>query len=143
MIVITLCNERASLPTKGSAGAAGYDLVSTENVFIPSRGQALAGTGVRMKIPPTLYGRVAPRSGLAVRRGIDVGAGVIDSDYRGEIKVVLFNHSNDPVELEVGTKIAQIVFEKIANPTLTMVPPGVFDAEDVTVRGENGFGSTD
>jgi dUTP pyrophosphatase len=95
-----------------------------------------------MRIPEWMYGRIAPRSGLAVRNGIDVGAGVIDSDYRGEIKVLLINHGKDAITLETGSRVAQIVFERIANPTFVMQSVELFDSKDNTARGSGGFGSS-
>lgn len=89
-----------------------------------------------MAIPDGLYGRVAPRSGLAVRHGIDVGAGVIDADYRDELRILLFNFSSEPFHIAEGDRIAQIVFERIAQPSLAEV-----EALDATSRA-GGFGST-
>jgi dUTP pyrophosphatase len=87
-----LCYD-AIVPTRGSDGAVGYDLYSSEDAVVPCQaGRALVGTGITVVLPPGVYGRVAPRSGLAVKHCINVGAGVIDPDYTGEIKVVLFNH---------------------------------------------------
>ena len=83
----------ARLPVKGSSFAAGYDLHASEAAVVPARGKALIPTGLAFAIPHGNYGRIAPRSGLAVKNFIDVGAGVIDSDYRGEVKVLLFNLS--------------------------------------------------
>jgi len=143
VVDITLCNESAALPTKGSDGAAGYDLYSTEDVTIPPGERRLVSTGLRMKIPSSMYGRIAPRSGLAVRNNIDVGAGVIDSDYRGEVKVLLINNGNrESVHLEAATRIAQIVFEKIAHPTFRTRTEEEFNTTDTTTRGSGGFGST-
>lgn len=139
---ITLCCESAALPTKGSPGAAGYDVYSTEKVTIPSGERQLVNTGIRMRIPSGLYGRIAPRSGLAVRNGIDIGAGVIDSDYRGEIKVLLINNGKESVAFESGTRIAQIVFERIESPTFYPYTSDEFDAKDDTTRGSGGFGSS-
>jgi dUTP pyrophosphatase len=85
-------NENAVLPKKGSTGAAGYDLFSSEDVLVPAGGKAKVPTGLSWMVPPNTYGRVAPRSGLAWKNSINVGAGVIDEDYRGEICVILFNH---------------------------------------------------
>jgi dUTP pyrophosphatase len=89
-----------------------------------------------MAIPAGLYGRVAPRSGIAVRSGIDVGAGVVDGDYRDEVRLLMFNFSAEPFEVRAGDRIAQIVFERIAEPELAVVDE--LDGED---RG-GGFGST-
>ena len=82
---------KAHLPVKGSEHAAGYDLFSSEDIVVKANGKALISTGIAMAIPVGNYGRVAPRSGLAVKNFIDVGAGVVDADYRGEVKVLLFN----------------------------------------------------
>ncbi len=82
------------LPLKGSENAAGYDLSAIEAKVVPARGQAMIGTGLAFGIPVGNYGRVAPRSGLAAKNSIDVLAGVIDADYRGELKVILANLSD-------------------------------------------------
>ena len=84
-------HDKAFVPAKGSEQAAGYDLFASEEIVVPAKGKTLIGTGISMAIPVGNYGRVAPRSGLAVKNFIDVGAGVVDSDYRGEVKVLLFN----------------------------------------------------
>jgi dUTP pyrophosphatase len=86
----------AQLPTRGSEGAAGYDLQSIESCVILPGKRAVVATGLSFELPAGVYGRIAPRSGLAVKHGIQVGAGVVDSDYRGEVKVVLFNHDINP-----------------------------------------------
>ena len=83
----------AVLPVLGSAGAAGYDLCAANNYIIPSQGKGTIETELAVSLPPGTYARIAPRLGLAIRSFINVGAGVVDSDYRGKIKVVLFNHS--------------------------------------------------
>lgn len=105
-------NPKAFLPSKGSDQAAGYDLYSIEELTIPSRGKSLVSTGISMAIPVGNYGRVAPRSGLAVKNFVDVGAGVIDSDYRGEVKVLLFNFSDTEFKVSPGDRIAQLIIEK-------------------------------
>ena len=93
LLVKRLCNN-AALPRRGTAGAAGYDLSATQNCIIPAKGKGVVKIGLVISFPPGLYARIAPRSGLAVKEFIDVGAGVIDQDYRGEVSVVLFNHSH-------------------------------------------------
>ena len=127
----------AELPYKGSAQAAGYDMVSAEDVTVPSKNKLLISTGISMAVPEGYYGRVAPRSGLAVKNFIDVGAGVVDSDYRGEVKVLLFNFSEQDFEVKRGDRIAQLVLEKIGNAEIQEV-----DDLDSTERQDGGFGST-
>ena len=127
----------ARLPTRGSAGAAGLDLYAAEGLTIAPGGRAAVRTGLAAAVPAGFYGRVAPRSGLAVRHGIDVLAGVIDSDYRGEILCALVNHGREPFEVEPGARVAQLVVEAIATPE----PAWAEDLEE-TARGAGGFGST-
>lgn len=103
---------------------------------IPPKG--LVSTGIRVAIPRSYYGRLAPRSGLALKHGIDVGAGVIDADYRGDVKVLLFNFGTEAFQVRKGDRIAQLIVEKIS-PDETMI---VVDALDDTVRDASGFGST-
>jgi len=127
----------ARLPTRGSAGAAGLDLYAVERVTIRPGARAAVRTGLAAAIPAGFYGRIAPRSGLSVRHGIGVLAGVIDSDYRGEILCALVNHGEEPFEVEPGARVAQLVVEAIATPEPAW-------AEDLpeTARGAGGFGST-
>jgi dUTP pyrophosphatase len=133
-------SEKAQLPVKGSEHAAGYDLMSTEEVTVPARGKAVIPTGLAMAIPIGNYGRIAPRSGLAAKNFIDVGAGVIDADYRGEVKVLLFNFSEVDFKVSPGDRIAQFIIEKYTRTEIEEVT----DGEDLnsTERGEGGFGST-
>lgn len=127
----------AKLPTRGSASAAGLDLYSIEAVCLPPNQRSLVRTGLAVAIPEGFYGRLAPRSGLATKKGLDVLAGVIDADYRGEIQCLLHNTSDGIVELPAQTKICQLIIEKIITPTPVLV-------EDLTntPRGGGGFGST-
>ena len=127
----------AKIPTRGSAGAAGYDLSSTENVCVYPGKRALISTGIAVKLPQGVYGRVAPRSGLAVKNGIQVGAGVVDADYQGEVKVLLFNHGDMQFNVNVGDRIAQLICERYEAPEVIIVT-----SLDDTSRGEGGFGST-
>ena len=90
-----------------------------------------------MNIPVTCYGRIAPRSGLAWKKHIDVGAGVIDADYRGNVGVVLFNHGEEDLQVKRGDRIAQLILEKISYADIVEV-----DDLDATARGDGGFGST-
>jgi dUTP pyrophosphatase len=127
----------ARLPARGSAHAAGLDICSVERLTLAPGGRAAVRTGLAVAIPVGFYGRVAPRSGLAVRHGVDVLAGVIDADYRGEILCALVNHSREPFEIEPGARIAQLIIESIATPK-----PAWADELEETERGAGGFGST-
>jgi dUTP pyrophosphatase len=127
----------ARLPTRGSRFAAGLDLYSVEELTMEAGQRALIGTGLSVAIPEGFYGRVAPRSGLAIEQGLDVLAGVIDSDYRGEIRCALINHGTQPLRIEVGQRIAQLIIEAIATPEATWA-----DELEETARGAGGFGST-
>lgn len=136
---VYLRSDKGKLPTKGSALAAGYDLYSSEEAVIPAQGQGLVATDISIIVPVGTYGRVAPRSGLAVKHGISTGAGVIDADYRGEVKVVLFNHSTKDFEIKAGDRIAQLVLERIINADIREI---TLEELDTTERGAGGFGST-
>ena len=128
----------ATLPARGSGGAAGLDLSAVEEVTIEPGGRAAVRTGLAVAVPEGFYGRVAPRSGLALRHGLDVLAGVIDSDYRGELLCVLVNHGEAPVRVEAGQRMAQLIIEAIITPR-----PEWADALDETERGGGGFGSSE
>lgn len=130
-------SPNATLPKRGSALAAGYDLASAEDCVIPARGKHCVKTGLVIAVPPGTYGRVAPRSGLAAKHFIDTGAGVVDEDYRGELMVLLFNHSDADFHVKMGDRIAQLVLERIATPPVEEV-----QSMDDTERGAGGFGST-
>lgn len=130
-------SDNAQLPTRGSTKAAGYDLYSTEGLVILPGRRAVVPTGISICLPDGCYGRIAPRSGLAVKHGIQVGAGVVDADYTGELKVVLFNHDTQPYVIKSGYRIAQLVLEQIVTPEVEEV----FSVEE-TDRGDGGFGST-
>ena len=130
-------DSRAVLPSRGSALAAGLDVCSIEDLRIEPRQRAIAKTGLAVAIPPGFYGRVAPRSGLAARNGLDVLAGVIDSDYRGELCVLLYNTGDEAIDLPAGSKICQLIIEQIITPEATWVSD-----LDETARGAGGFGST-
>ena len=121
----------------GSTGAAGYDLAAAQTAVVPAHGKLLVKTGLSISMPTGCYGRIAPRSGLALKKFIDIGAGVIDEDYRGEIGVVLFNFGDEDFEINVGDKIAKLIFEKIKTPAVVET-----DSLEETGRGDRGFGST-
>jgi dUTP pyrophosphatase len=130
-------DPRAVLPQRGSVLAAGLDVCGIEDVEIGPRQRVTARTGLAVAIPPGFYGRVAPRSGLAAKKGLDVLAGVIDSDYRGEICVVLYNTGDETIHLPAGSKICQLIIEQIITPQAAWAT----DLEE-TARGAGGFGST-
>jgi dUTP pyrophosphatase len=125
------------LPEYSSLGAAGADLYASEALTLAPGERAAVATGLRIEIPPGHAGLVWPRSGLAVRHGIDTLAGVIDSDYRGELRVVLVNHGGEPVRIEPGDRIAQLVVQKVERAAFV-------SARELagTARGEGGFGSS-
>jgi dUTP pyrophosphatase len=127
----------ATLPTRGSAQAAGLDLYSIEDVIIEPKQRALVRTGLAVAIAEGHYGRVAPRSGLAVKNGLDVLAGVIDSDYRGEIRCALYNTGDETIHLPAQSKVCQLIIEKIITPSAAWA-----DEISETDRGSGGFGST-
>ena len=146
MLLCHILREGAVAPERASTGAAGYDVrycganadgADAPPLTVPARGRALVPTGFALAIPQDHYGRLAPRSGLAVRHGLSVGAGVLDSDYRGEVRVLLLNHSDEDYTVHPGDRIAQLVLERISTP-----PVEVAGALDATARGEGGFGST-
>ena len=130
-------DSRATLPARGSVFSAGLDICSIEDLVIEPRQRATARTGLAVAIPHGFYGRVAPRSGLAAKHGLDVLAGVIDSDYRGELCCLLYNTADSPITLAAGSKICQLIIEKI------IAPKAVWTNDlDETARGAGGFGST-
>ncbi|KAJ1553883.1 Deoxyuridine 5'-triphosphate nucleotidohydrolase [Nowakowskiella sp. JEL0078] len=130
---VKLHDEHAKLPNRGSAGAAGYDLCACKEALIPAKGKAIVPTGISIALPPGTYGRVAPRSGLAVKHFLDVGAGVIDADYRGLVGVVMFNFVTFCLVLaklfltllffkvQQGERIAQLIIERCAIPEVVSV----------------------
>jgi dUTP pyrophosphatase len=127
----------AEVPKYASPAAAGADLRAAEAIVIPAGGRAAVSTGLRVAIPEGHVGLVWPRSGLAVRHGIDTLAGVIDSDYRGELHVVLANHGQGPFRVEPGDRIAQLLIQRVEHAE--------FEAAEhlgETERGTGGFGST-
>jgi dUTP pyrophosphatase len=133
---VKLLNNHAKKPFKADPGCAGYDIFSTQDVTIEPKSRALVPTGISIEIPSNFYVRIAPRSGLSLK-GVDIGAGVIDSSYRGEIKVVLINNTNQSITFESGFKIAQMILERCVNPEIEVLS----ELSD-TSRGAGGFGST-
>ncbi|XP_055518648.1 deoxyuridine 5'-triphosphate nucleotidohydrolase-like isoform X1 [Leucoraja erinacea] len=130
-------SENAQRPTRGSERAAGYDLYSAYDYVILPQDKVIAKTDIQIALPSGFYGRVAPRSGLAAKHFIDVGAGVIDEDYRGNVGVVLFNFGKESFEVKKGDRIAQLICERICYPELEELK-----SLDETERGAGGFGSS-
>lgn len=129
-------DENATLPVRATPGSAGYDLYSAESGVVWARGKTLVATGVSVELPPNTVAFIKSRSGLSVKKDIEVGAGVIDSDYRGKIGVVLRNLGDEPFVFEKGAKIAQMVIMPI------ITPPTILAPLSITGRGAGGFGST-
>ena len=119
-----------------TSGSAGYNLHSSEETIIAPHSRQLVATGIALTVPSGTYGRIAPRSGMSVKHSIDVGAGVIDEDYTGEVKVLLINHSDKEYQIQSGDRIAQLILEQIKKPetkvTRELKP---------TIQGKKGFGS--
>ena len=128
---------KGDLPAYGSEGAAGADLRAAEDVILAPGARAAVAKGVHVEIPPGYVGLVWPRSGLAVRHGLDTLAGVIDSDYRGEVRVVLVNHGPEAVTLARGDRIAQLLVQRVERAVFTRAD-NLVESE----RGQGGFGST-
>jgi dUTP pyrophosphatase len=137
-LYIKLLNENAVSPKKANKFDAGYDLSSIEDMIIPANSRAIVPTGIAVATPINTYARIAPRSGLAAKHGIDVFAGVVDAGYRGEIKVILFNSSNEDFTIKKGDRIAQLILEMIATPETIITN----DLPSIDDRGEGGFGSS-
>jgi dUTP pyrophosphatase len=137
VLLPALVGEGGTLPEYASPGAAGADLRASAALTIAPGARAAVPTGVRVQIPPGHAGLVWPRSGLAVRHGIDTLAGVIDSDYRGEVRVVLVNHGEEPFGISRGDRVAQLLVQRVERVAFVASP-----AIDETDRGRGGFGST-
>ena len=122
------------MPSRGSDQAAGLDLTSVIETMVPPGDSVLVKTGLAIELPPGTYGRLAPRSSLAIR-GIETGAGVIDRDFRGEVTVLLRNWSDEDLYIYKGDRVAQLVIEKI-------MEVGARSVENLTetARGSRGFG---
>jgi dUTP pyrophosphatase len=135
---IKLLDKNAKIPFRANKTDAGADLCSIEDYRIEPLERKAVSTGIALKIPDGYYGRIAPRSGLAYKNGIDVLAGVIDSDYTGEIKVILFNTDKEnSFEINKGDRIAQLIIEDHFNFEFEIVNDLTY-----TTRGSGGFGST-
>lgn len=137
VLKVVLIEGKGITPTRATLRAAGYDLYASEPEVVPPRGRQNIRTHISICEPPGHYGRILPRSGIALRNGIDVGAGVDDNDYTGEIGILLFNHTDTPFKVEIGDRVAQIVISPFAAP-----PIEICKSLPETTRGDKGFGST-
>ena len=124
-------------PVRSTIGAAGCDLRAARPVMIEPLSKAIVDTDIQIKLPEGTYGRIAPRSGLARDFSIDVGAGVIDSDFTGAVKIILFNFGKESFEVKSGDRVAQLICERISRPQIEEC-----QALPNTIRGSHGFGST-
>ena len=131
--------EGLELPGYATDGAAGMDVLSAEDLTLASGARHAVATGLALAIPVGFEVQVRPRSGLALKHGITVPntPGTIDSDYRGELKVILINHGSEPFEVRRGDRIAQLVLAPVTRAAWQVV-----EELDETARGEGGFGST-
>jgi dUTP pyrophosphatase len=131
--------EGLALPAYATSGAAGMDVVAAEDVTLPPGSRHAVATGLALAIPSGFEMQVRPRSGLALKHGISVPntPGTIDSDYRGELKVILINHGTEPFAIRRGDRIAQLVLAPVVQASWLEI-----DQLDPTDRGEGGFGST-
>ena len=140
-VQMKLMDLDAIQPRQGTPGSAGFDMYASANATLQPWSRQWVNTGVKLAIPEGYYGHVLPRSGLAAK-GIDVGAGIIDSDYRGEVKVLLINNNSNEFNVQKGDRISQLVFVQIMNPHPVFHIHLDGEWEQNTVRGEKGFGST-
>ncbi|KAG6504477.1 hypothetical protein ZIOFF_036810 [Zingiber officinale] len=136
-ILVHKLTKTAVMLKNKTVGAAGFDLAVDQSTIIEPRGRALIPTGLSLEIPWGTYGRIAARSSIAWKIGIDIGTRVIDSDYRGEIFVLIFNHSDERIFIPQSMAIAQIIFEQIIHPNIYEVTQ-----LSTMTRGKGGFGST-
>jgi dUTP pyrophosphatase len=136
---VRLLHPDAIVPARTRAGDAGYDLRATERVSIPPGGRRLIGTGIAIALPESVAGLVTPRSGLAIEHGLTLlnAPGLIDPNYRGEIKVILHNAGDRRYTVEIGDRVAQLLLVPFVAPELQVV-----DELDATDRGADGFGSS-
>ena len=136
---IRLVHPDAVPPARMRSGDAGYDLRATERVSIPQDGRRLVATGIAVALPEGVAGLVTPRSGLAIEHGIGLlnAPGLIDPNYRGEIKVILHNTSERRYTVEIGDRVAQLLLVPYWAPELEVV-----EQLPATERGANGFGSS-
>ena len=132
--------SHAIIPKRATEGSAGLDISSSVDAIVPTKKWLAVPTGISIAVPSFCYARIAPRSGLTLKHGIQVGAGVVDSDYTGEIKVILFNSSKNAVTINKGSKIAQAVLCPVVHGKFVQF--NKVEKIENKDRGDNGFGST-
>jgi dUTP pyrophosphatase len=142
MLYVKLVNEFATLPRKANPDDAGFDLSSCDSMIIPAKERRIVNTGIVISIPKNTYARIAPRSGLASKHGIDVLAGVVDQGYRGNIMVILYNTSDIPFEIKIGDRIAQLILESIVQVQVKEFSDFSEITDTESTRGDKGFGSS-
>lgn len=147
-LVVIRINSKARLPKKSTRGSAGLDLYSTQDVTIQSKKNGIVPTGLKLSMPEGTYGRIAPRSGFSLHYMMDVMGGVIDPDYKGEVKVILLNHSDSDFNVCTGDRVAQLILEKYVDVGI-VIEKSEFnsssssDEEDRDKKRRlGGFGST-
>lgn len=138
MINIKLLNEDAKIPTRATNGSAAFDLYSTEDILIIPETSEIVSTGIALEIPQGWFGLLSHRSSLAFKLDCVASLGFIDADYRGEVKIKLFNHGYEGVQIKKGDRVAQIAFIQSYQGSDIHVVSELTD----THRGEGGFGST-
>jgi len=137
MLKVKLLNENSRVPKRNTKEDAGLDLSSIESVVIPPKTRKMIQTGISISLPEGTYGQIAPRSGLALKYGIQILAGIIDRNYTGEICVILYNSSDEDFVVNIYDRIAQLIIVNISFPEIIQV-----DELDNTERSSRGFGSS-
>ena len=132
-----LLSSNAKLPTRATPGSAGYDLYAAENKIIPAGQRTLLTTDLALEMPSTIYAKICALSGLSLRSNIDIAAGLIDSDYVGVLGCVVVNNGDKAFEINIGNKVAQVVFSKLEQIRFEKT-----NELAATARGGHGFGST-
>ena len=137
VVKFTRYSENAVTPVKGTPGSAGLDLYPAETCLIPANGKGVVSTDIGIELPANTCGIIMSRSGLCLNKSITVFSGVVDSDYTGSIKLIIFNYGKEDFLVEKGMRIAQLIIQNIVDPYLIEV-----SELECTLRGSRGFGST-
>ena len=136
-LLVQILRQNSKVPTRRTEFAAGYHLYSAEEITLKAKTRQAVSTEIAILVPSGTYSRIGPRSGLELKHSIDIGAGVVDKDYRGPIKVILINHGKYDFVVKVGDRIAQPILECIVTPDTEIV-----NSLPESTRGDKGFGST-